>query len=377
MGLLKAATGGSYLKAGFLGFAGSGKTHTAFLLAFGVRRHFRLSGSIAMFDTESGSDHWKARVKKETGVDLLAHKGRSLEDLLMVSKEAMEAGCSVLIIDSITHVWREVCDAYLRERQEMQRRNNWRVRDDLEFQDWSRIKSRWGAWPDLYLNAPMHMIVCGRAGYEYAMEQDEEKKKKELVKTGIKMKVEGEFGFEPSLLVEMQRDFATDRKGQMTSRRDVINRAIVLKDRYDLIDGKTCEDPTFEFFAPHVKLLDPGQHAPVDTTVKTEFQLDDRGKDEWDREKEQRKMNAEEILNAFAIAKMGGQSGEDKTARAEAFKKFWGAGSWTFISEKMASSRQREGLQKFYAAHPDEFGDGPPPADDLPQWAGGTVPDQT
>lgn len=373
MGLLKAASGGSYLKAGFLGFAGSGKTHTAMELAMGAREHFKLPGPIAMLDTESGSDYWKTRVRERTGKDLLAHKSRSLEDLLSVGEEAVSAGASVLVVDSITHIWREVCEAYLRALQENQRRNNWRIRDDLEFQDWQRIKSTWSAWPDFYLNSPLHLIVCGRAGWEYEMEHNEEKKKRELVKSGIKMKVEGEFGFEPSLLVEMQRDFATDKKGAIADKREVITRAVVLKDRFGLIDGHSCVDPTFKFFEPHVKLLDPGQHNPVDTSVKTEFQLDDRGKDQWDREKENRKIVAEEILNAFAIAGMAGQSADDKKARAEAFQKHWGHGSWTFISEKLPSSKQREGLTKFYRANPDAFGDGPP-ADELPEWAGGAAP---
>lgn len=377
MSILKPASGGSYLKAGFLGFAGSGKTHTAMLLAIGVRKHFKLTGPIAIFDTEDGSSYWAKRVREETGKDLLVAKSRALDDLLAVTQECIDGGVACLVIDSVTHVWREVCDAYLRERKEMQKRNGWRVRDDLEFSDWSRIKGRWGAWPDLYLSSPMHAIVCGRAGYEYSMEQNDETKKRELIKTGIKMRVEGEFGFEPSLLVEMQRDFVTDRKGALTEKRDVINRAVILKDRFGLIDGHSSEDPGFDFFAPHIRLLDPAQHAPVDTSVKTEFQLDDTGRDAWDREKDQRKMNAEEILSAFAIAGMGGQGSDEKTARAEAMKKYWDSGSWTFISEKMPSLRQREGLLKFYRDHPDHFGDGPPPADELPNWAGGAAPDAT
>lgn len=373
MGLLKAASGGGYLKAGLLGFAGSGKTHTAIEMALGTREYFKLPGPIAIFDTEGGSDFWRSRVRERTGKDLMTLKSRSLEDLLSVSREAMEMGVSVLVIDSITHVWREVCDSYLRELQEIQRKNKWRVRDTLEFSDWGKIKKSWSAWPDLYLNAPMHMIVCGRAGYEYDMEQNEETKKRELIKTGIKMRVEGEFGFEPSLLVEMQRDFVTDRKGALTDKRDVINRAIILKDRFGLIDGHSCEDPTFKFFEPHIKLLDPGQHTTVDTSGKTAFQLDQQGRDEWDREKERRVINAEEIKSALAIAKMDGQGSDEKKARAEAFSKYWNSGSWTFISEKMPSSQQREGLVRFYKDHPEHFGDGPPP-DELPEWAGGAAP---
>ena len=37
--------GQGHLKAGFLGFQGSGKTMTATLLAIGTRRHFKLAGA--------------------------------------------------------------------------------------------------------------------------------------------------------------------------------------------------------------------------------------------------------------------------------------------------------------------------------------------
>ena len=40
-------------------------------------------------------------------------------------------------------------------------------------------------------------MIAGRAGYDYDYEQREDGTGKDLVKTGIKMKTEGEFGFEP------------------------------------------------------------------------------------------------------------------------------------------------------------------------------------
>lgn len=342
MTLLKPATGGSYLKAGFLGFAGGGKTHTAFELAFGTRKLFGLKGPIAMFDTESGSDYWKDRVKKATGTDLLVVKSRSLHDLMATTRELPELGVSVFIVDSITHVWREVCDAYLRQKQENQRKKGWTVRDKLEFQDWSRIKTEWSQWPDWYLNSAVHAIVCGRAGYEYDMSEGEDGRKSELVKTGVKMKVEGEFGFEPSLVVEMMRDFVTDKKGQVTDERRVINRAIVLKDRYGDIDGKACDDPTFAFFKPHVERLQATEHAPVDTTSKTEFQLDEGGRDKWEQEKKQREILREEI-QGLMTSRWPGQSAEEKRAKVDFLERHMATRSWTAV-EQMSSAQLGEAL---------------------------------
>jgi hypothetical protein len=53
--------------------------------------------------------------------------------------------------------------------------------------------------------------LCGRAGYEYDHEENEDGGK-DLIKIGTKMKAEGEFGFEPSLVIEMERLTPPTRK---------------------------------------------------------------------------------------------------------------------------------------------------------------------
>lgn len=344
MGLLKPATGGAYLKAGIFGFAKSGKTHTAIELAIGTRRFLNLDGPVAMYDTEAGSDYWADRVRSSTGHDLLRVKSRSLKDLIETTNECIAASVSVLVVDSATHIWREVCDAYLSELQDAARRKNWRVPDRLEFQDWARIKGKWSAWPDLYLNSPLHIIVCGRAGNEYEYETDD-RGKKQLVKTGTKMKVEAEFGFEPSLLIEMERDWSNDEPPKM------VNRAIVIGDRFDLMNGRSCDMPTFDFFRPFVELLAPSNHAPVDTTVKTEFGLDETRADDWKREKDQREIYAEKIMSAFTLAGMDGKSADDKKARTEAMERYWLTTSWKELSEKTPSAAMVSGLRRFETDH--------------------------
>lgn len=344
MSLLKPASGGSYLKAGFLGFAKSGKTHTSIELALGVREFFQLGGPIAMYDSEAGSDYWASRVRERTGRDLLVVKSRSLSDLVGTVHECIAQGVAALVVDSVTHVWREVCDAYLAELQLAARKKNWREPDRLEFQDWARIKAKWSAWPDLYLTSPLHIIVCGRAGYEYEYETNE-RGKKELVKTGVKMKVEAEFGFEPSILVEMERDWSETEPPRM------VNRAIVVGDRFDLLNGKSCDQPTFEFFRPFVELLAPAGHAPVDTSTKTTFGLDETRSDDWKREKDRREIIAEKIASAFQLAGFAGQSAEDKKTKTALLKRYWGSTSWKEISERTPSSALADGLRRFEVAH--------------------------
>ena len=56
----------------------------------------------------------------------------------------------------------------------------------------------------MYLNSPLHIVLCGRAGFDWDFnetEGDDGSIKKELVKTGVKMRVESQFGFEPAQLL--------------------------------------------------------------------------------------------------------------------------------------------------------------------------------
>jgi len=57
MGLFKpAANQQAFLKAGFLGFQGSGKTYTAVDLAIGLCKYIKGKRGVAMLDSETGSD---------------------------------------------------------------------------------------------------------------------------------------------------------------------------------------------------------------------------------------------------------------------------------------------------------------------------------
>jgi hypothetical protein len=344
MGILTQLGGGQgYLKAGFLGFPKSGKTFTAVELALGVRKQFGLAGPIAFFDTESGSEYVADKILKATGLAPVGVRSRSFSDLVATARECMTASVSVLIVDSITHPWRELCESYLKKVNEGRAKKNLRPRGALEFQDWGPIKEMWNReWTAWYLNSLMHVIICGRAGFEYDMEVNEETGKKELNKVGVKMKTEAEFGFEPSLLVEMERvqEIVQDR-------RVLLHRATVLGDRFGVIDGATCDNPTFEFFAPHVDLLNPGKAAPVDTEVKTDIDVNAEGDADWQRERRTRTILSEEIAGILE-KHYPGTTAENKKKKAELIERNFGTLSKTAI-ENMDSSRLRRGLDDLRA----------------------------
>lgn len=325
MGLLgELGKGQGYLRAGFLGFQSSGKTMTAVKLACGLYRHFGLKGRIAMFDTEGGSEYIAGIVKRETGQSLLGVKSQSFQDLMDMKEECLASGVEILLVDSVTHIWREICDSYLEHVNADRAKRNMSPRTKLEFQDWGPIKKKWADWTMSYLNDPLHMIICGRAGFEYENEKNEETGKRELIKVGTKMKTETEFGFEPSLLVEMERVEIHDEHTVKT-----VHRATINKDRFDVMDGLTCDDPTFEFFLPHVSRLKPGAHSEI-RQQRTPMTIDEQGRSDWERVKNRRVKAWEEIENGLAILYPSSQ-GKDKQARFLIYQALTGTVSETKI----------------------------------------------
>lgn len=340
MPLTKLSNDQGHLKAGFFGYAKSGKTYTATKLAIGVKQFLNLPGPVAFFDTEGGSGYVAEMVKDETGQDLLGVRARSFKDLMQFARDCEQAKVSVAIIDSLTHVWNEVMDSYLVQLNEKRKERNFPPLMKLEFSHWAAVKKLWSEWPDWFLNCPLSVIVCGRAAAIWEFEKNEETGKKELTKAGTRMKAESEFSFESALLVEMERESVPDGHGGTK----LVHVATVLGDRFGVLDGQSVTNPTAEFFMPHLKRLKPGSHATVDVTSKTATGADMEGSTGFERERKARTVYAEEIQGAI-ISKFPGQSAEEKKQKADLLQLIFGTRSWTKV-ESMDSEHLRDGLQR-------------------------------
>ena len=345
--LQKAENLQAYAKIGMLGFPGSGKTYTATMIAIGLAKLYGCK-PIAFFDTETGSDFIITKVK-DAGLELYVTKSRSFEDLIAVTREA-EKECSVLIIDSLTHIWRELCEAY-------GTRLN---RKRLMFQDWQIIKGKggWQDFTDFYVNSKLNIIICGRAGYEYDFDMNEDGTK-DLIKTGTRMKVEGEFGFEPSLVIEMER--LTPQKDQIESIREMtdlkakrqkkqalvtrtgskwIHRAFVLKDRTDTLNGQQFDYPKFQDFLPHFSKLNiGGKHLGVDTSRTSGGLFDENGDTKWKQKQTQKKIVLEEI-EGIIVKFFPGASAKEKKMKADIIEHLFNTRSWTKVCEMELSYLQ-------------------------------------
>lgn len=311
MSLLKEATmGTAYAKIGVFGFAGSGKTRTSFEIALGLAEKSKQK-SIAFFDTEKGSD-FMIPLAKKAGVKLFTHKGKSFKDMLAFLKEAQGAGIEAIVIDSISHIWRDLCDSYLKTK----------GRKYFTMMDWGILKGQWKDYTDIYINSPMHILMLGRAGNEYDTNINDDTGKQEMVKSGTKMKVEGETGFEPDLLIEMER---------IETKNGIINRAWIVKDRTDTLNGKQIDNPKFLSFKPFFDFLNiGGEHSGV-SQESTTSEIFDKPDWSYEERKKRKEISIEGIQEALTLGDMEGRSAEATKKRTEMLVKHFGGSGKTHI----------------------------------------------
>jgi len=314
----KATNETAYAKVGLLGFQGSGKTFTAVDIALGLAAHCKSKKPIYFLDTETGSD-WALPRFAAAKIELRVAKTRAFSDLLAGIKEAEEKGFA-LIIDSVSHYWSELMESYQR-RHKLKR---------LSLQHWIPIKNEWREFSTAFVNSNVHIIVCGRAGWEWADEKDENGEAK-LTKIGTKMKVEGEFGFEPSLLIEMIRSRDDNVAGA-----PVIHRGVVIKDRRmdeQGLDGKEFIDPTFADFLPHFECLNlGGKHVGVDASRSSDERFDPQTGESWESRKRRAAVLVEEF-NGELEARYTGTGKDTKIAKAALKKHVFGTYSDTAIAD--------------------------------------------
>ncbi len=311
----------AYLKAGIMGFAGDGKTYTASEIAIGLVELMRFrklpegDHPVMFLDTETGSDWVKPRFD-QANIQLYTAKTRAFTDLLVAVKEA-EDSKSVLMIDSISHFWRNITEEYA------SRKNR---RYGLEFQDWAWLKKEWGRFTDAFVNSHCHIIMCGRAGYEYDFFESDSGKK-QLEKTGVKMKAETETGYEPSILILMEKhqDVLDDKEKR------VWRTATILKDRSTKIDGKTFTNPTFNDFRPHIEFLNlGGEHLGVDLDRTSAELFSDDGEPRWQKEKRMKEIALDEIVELIN-KHHGGQTKEAKAIKGDLLEEVFASRSWERI----------------------------------------------
>jgi len=338
MSMLKPAENkASYAKVGLYGRAGSGKTRTAAEFAIGLYKKIGGTRGVAMFDTEGGSSYIKPMFDAAGVPFFVFDESRSLKDLLSFWEEA-EKSVDVIIVDSVTHIWRDVQKSYLDKLNATRAQKGRSKILKLEFHHWGPIKEAWARFTDQFMRSKVHAIVCGRAGEIYEYQQNAESGKMELITVGTKMATEKEMGYEPSLLIEMEHviDDASKQK--------IINTAFVVKDRWDIYNGQAIEFPTYDKLKRHFESLNlSGGLIAGEDIAKTNSQemFDGSDEDGFGAEMRQRTIASEEIAGLMAKY-YPSQTVEQKSLRAELMEMFFQTRSWTKV-ENTDSKKLRTG----------------------------------
>ena len=325
------------MKAGLFGPPGSGKSTTAALIAIGLSRQFHNHAPVAMFDTEDQSDFLIPLFQAE-GVPLQVVKSRAFVDLQESVREA-EASCCAFICDSYSHVPRELEDALKEKTGYVGRKLPWHHRE--------QFFAVWESWIIQMRESPLHMFLNGRLSFDWDDVEDNDGETQK-VKVGTTMMGDSQAGYEPDLLIEMDaiRDSLVRTKTTQTKRGQMKHAAVIRKDRWRALHGKTIVWPdlndytkgdyeaVYKAFASHIEQLHLG-HSRMATQSSARRRSSDlftapRGESAFAERTRRVTIAVEEIKGALN-ALWPGRTDEEKRLRDIVQETLFSTRSWTKV----------------------------------------------
>lgn len=247
-GFRKAKAEQAAIKMAIYGPPGSGKTFTTLLFAEGLAK--QTGKRIAYVDTERGTDFYVLDVPDRkahpSAFDIDANYTREITEVLESVQSLDTKEYSVLVIDSVTHIWQACMNAYS---------GKLTAAETIPLQAWGKIKRPYKELMNFLLSSPLHVFILGRQGVEFGSDDDSG----ELKKVGVKMKAEGETAYEPHILLRMEA-VKDPKKPTATIT------AFAEKDRTGILAGQTIAWPNFDnVIKPILPLLGNTQAAmPTD-----------------------------------------------------------------------------------------------------------------
>lgn len=318
-----------FMKIALEGFAASGKTYTMAKLAILLWKLIKSTKPIVYVDSEKAGK-FLLPLFNEAGIKVLHRETKSFADLMQAMALCRDRQVSeILLVDSLTHFYENYLQSYLQKVK----------RTKLQFEDWGIIKPTWKReFSEPLVADAYHMMFTGRAGYEYDNEKNAETGKREIFKSGVKMKVEGETAYEPDMLILMER-----YEKVLGDDKQVWREATIIKDRSGLIDGKTFRNPTGEEFLPALNacLANPvSRPKTIEADTGLIFATEEDKRD-WLKKRD---VLVEEI-EALLVETWPGQTADEKQAKILALKAGFQTASWTWIKsqrpEALADGKSR------------------------------------
>lgn len=204
MGFEQAKKEQTYLKAAIAGPSGSGKTFSALRMAKGIAS---VSGEkIGFIDTERRS----ARKYSDLFDFMVSDVSEpTVDNIMKEMDDAKKAGIGILIIDSISHPWKQLL-ALVDKTAEQKFRGN-------SFRAWAVGTPIQEQFINAILDYPGHLICCMRAKTEYVQDKDE-KDKTQIRKVGMAPIQGKDIEYEFDILFDLDRNHsATVNKSHVSS----------------------------------------------------------------------------------------------------------------------------------------------------------------
>jgi hypothetical protein len=216
--------------------SGFGKTYGALLIAFGITNNWQ---KIAVIDTENESASLYAHLGDFKTLSL--HPPYTPDRYIQAIKICEDAGMEVIIIDSITHVWKG--QGGLLEYQ-----NSLGGR----YQDWAKATPLYQKWLNTILQSKCHVITTNRKKQGYNMITEGNKTKVE--KAGLDDEIRDGYEYEMTIALEVINDKHMARAS---------------KDRTQLFAGKPEFIITIETGKQILNWCNEGKELPSSSRIQT------------------------------------------------------------------------------------------------------------
>jgi len=189
--------------------SGFGKSYSALLIAYGICSNWE---NIAVLDTENGSASLYAHLGKFKTIRL--DPPFTSDRYIQAIKICEQAGIEVIIIDSITHVWKGQ-GGLLEYQSSLGGR----------YQDWAKATPLYQNWLNTILQSQCHVITTNRKKQGYNMITDGNKTRVE--KAGLDDEIRDGYEYEMTIALEIINDkhltkASKDRTGLFTDKPEFV-----------------------------------------------------------------------------------------------------------------------------------------------------------
>ena len=344
--LQPASLSATALKAAFFGPSGSGKTITAMLLAVGLSKEQHNSAPIAFVDPED-VEEFVAPICAAESVPLVVLRGRTFVEMRDGLTEAAQIGCCAYVVDHYDGVFRELTEAQ-KTRLNLQGRK-------LPYQHREELMRLWDEWVRQFRSSPLACIFTGRLAWEWG-DSESDDGEVEKVKLGTKMRGDSDAGYEPNLLIEMER-IERFKRDKVSKRKqgEIEHVARILKDRRMVLNGRSFSwkdlneyqagdyQAVYKALAPHLLLHNQLLAAPegpkADTPKRTSAELFQpvSGESAYAERARRVTVASEEFQSTLRVL-WPGETDRAKACRLAAIEAVFETRSWTAVEAKTADA---------------------------------------